>query len=79
MATGRRRIHTLEEARNFIEAVGFCLMYPDRSLPRVASFMGAFDGSAAGCRIAGMLSLIRVRNRPLTRWSGCCVNGPRMR
>jgi hypothetical protein len=41
-------VHTVEEARNFIEAVGFCLMYPERTLPRVASFLGAYAGSVAG-------------------------------
>ena len=41
-------VHTVEEARKFVEAVGFCLMYPERTLPRVASFIGAYAGSAAG-------------------------------
>ena len=45
-------VHTVEEARNFVEAVGFCLMYPERTLPRVASFMGAFAGTAAGLPLA---------------------------
>src|SRR5262252_8843859 len=46
--TGGNPIRTIEEARSFIEAVGFCLMYPERSLPLVPSFMGAYAGSAAG-------------------------------
>ena len=41
-------VHTVEEARSFVEAVGFCLMYPERTLSRVASFLGAYAGSAAG-------------------------------
>ena len=41
-------VHTVEEARKFVEAVGFCLMYPERTLPRVPSFMAAYAGSAAG-------------------------------
>ena len=45
-------VHTVEEARNFVDAVGFCLMYPERTLPRVASFMGAYVGSAAGLPLA---------------------------
>ena len=45
-------VHTVEEARSFVEAVGFCLMYPERTLPRVASFMGAYTGSAAGLPLA---------------------------
>src|ERR1041384_7763490 len=45
-------VHTVEEARSFVEAVGFCLMYPERTLPRVPSFMGAFAGTAAGLPLA---------------------------
>jgi hypothetical protein len=41
-------VHTVEEARSFIEAVGFCLMYPERTLPRVPSFMAAFAGTETG-------------------------------
>src|SRR5216683_2707865 len=40
------RVQTLEQARAFVDDVGFCLMYPDRSLPFVPTFMGAFSGSA---------------------------------
>jgi hypothetical protein len=40
------RVQTLEQARAFIDDVGFCLMYPDRALPLVPTFMGAFSGSA---------------------------------
>lgn len=43
-----KAVHTVEEARKFVEAVGFCLMYPERTLPQVPSFMGAYAGSAAG-------------------------------
>jgi 23S rRNA pseudouridine2605 synthase len=46
--TGGNAISAIEDARNFIDAVGFCLMYPDRSLPLVPSFIGAFAGSATG-------------------------------
>jgi hypothetical protein len=45
-------VHTVEEARSFVEAVGFCLMYPDRMLPRVATFLGAYAGSAAELPLA---------------------------
>jgi 23S rRNA pseudouridine2605 synthase len=41
-------IRTIEEARSFLEAVGFCVNYPERSLPLVPSFIGAHTGSAAG-------------------------------
>jgi len=39
------RLHTIEEAREFIESVGFCLMYPLRPPVLVPSFIGAFIGS----------------------------------
>jgi hypothetical protein len=38
-------IRTIEEARAFIEAVGFCLMYPMRPAMPVPTFIGAFVGS----------------------------------
>lgn len=41
-------IRTVEEARDFINDVGFCVMYPERTLPAVPSFMGAYAGSAEG-------------------------------
>jgi uncharacterized protein YcaQ len=39
---------TLEHARNFVESVGFCLMYPERSIPLAPTFVGAYAGSTAG-------------------------------
>jgi Winged helix DNA-binding domain len=41
-------VRTLEDARNFVEKVGFCLMYPERSLPLAPTFIGAYAGSADG-------------------------------
>lgn len=41
-------VRTLEQAREFIADVGFCVMYPERSLHTVPSFMGAYAGSAEG-------------------------------
>ena len=38
-------VRTLEQAREFIADVSFCVMYPERSLPAVPSFMGAYAGS----------------------------------
>src|SRR5580698_11492278 len=38
-------IRTIEEARAFIEAVGFCLMYPVRPSMPVPTCIGAFVGS----------------------------------
>jgi hypothetical protein len=40
-----RRIRTIEEARAFLEEVGFCLMYPKRPPLLVPTFIGAFVGS----------------------------------
>jgi hypothetical protein len=41
-------VHTLEQARAFLEDVGFCLLYPERTLPALPTFMGAYVGSAEG-------------------------------
>ncbi len=41
-------VRTLEDARSFLEEVGFCLMYPVRSLPLVPTFIGAYAGSSEG-------------------------------
>lgn len=41
-------VRTLEQARGFLDDVGFCLLYPERSLPLVPTFMGAYAGSAEG-------------------------------
>jgi len=38
-------IRTIEEARGFVESVGFCLMYPVRPSAPVPTFIGAFVGS----------------------------------
>jgi hypothetical protein len=38
-------IRTIEEARAFVESVGFCLMYPMRPTMPVPTFIGAFVGS----------------------------------
>jgi len=38
-------IRTIEEARAFVEGVGFCLMYPVRPSMPVPTFIGAFVGS----------------------------------
>jgi 23S rRNA pseudouridine2605 synthase len=39
-------VRTLEEARDFISDVGFCLVYPERKVAAVPSFMGAYVGSS---------------------------------
>ncbi len=38
-------VGTLEEAREFIESVGFCLLYPQRPPVLVPTFVGAYKGS----------------------------------
>jgi len=41
-----RAVHTLEDAREFIESVGFCLMYPLKPAVLAPTFIGAWSGSA---------------------------------
>lgn len=41
-------VRTVEDARGFLEAVGFCVTYPERSVPLTPSFIGAHTGSATG-------------------------------
>jgi len=40
-----KAIRTIEEARAFLEDVGFCLMYPQRPALLVPTFIGAFAGA----------------------------------
>jgi hypothetical protein len=40
-----RPIRTLDEAREFIESVGFCLLYPQRPAVLAPTFVGAYKGS----------------------------------
>ncbi len=40
-----KSIRTIEQARAFLEEVGFCLMYPKRPALQVPTFIGAFVGS----------------------------------
>jgi hypothetical protein len=40
-----KAIRTIEQARAFLEDVGFCLMYPQRPALLVPTFVGAFVGS----------------------------------
>ena len=35
---------TLESLAEFLESVGFCLMYPQKPMPLVPTFIGAFTG-----------------------------------
>ncbi len=42
---GGKAIRTMEQARAFLEEVGFCLMYPQRPALLVPTFIGAFVGS----------------------------------
>jgi|SRR6185312_6371745 len=41
-------VRTLEQARHFVSDVGFCVMYPERTLSATPSFMGAYAGTAEG-------------------------------
>jgi hypothetical protein len=38
-------VRTLEEAREFIDSVGFCLLYPQRPAVLVPTFVGAYAGN----------------------------------
>ena len=38
-------VRTLDEARAFLESVGFCLMYPDAARASAADFRGSLGGS----------------------------------
>ena len=38
-------VHTLEDARAYLESVGFCLMYPTRPAVLVPTFIGAWVGA----------------------------------
>jgi len=38
-------VHTLDEARKFIDSVGFCLLYPQRPAVLAPTFVGAFVGA----------------------------------
>jgi len=40
-----RSMRTLEDARSFIDAVGFCLLYPQRPPVLAPTFVGAYKGS----------------------------------
>ena len=40
-----RAVRTLDDARAFLESVGFCMMYPMRNQVLVPTFMGAWVGS----------------------------------
>ncbi|HKW75923.1 MAG TPA: crosslink repair DNA glycosylase YcaQ family protein [Terriglobales bacterium] len=44
--TNGQAVRALEQARSFLEDVGFCVMYPERSLPLTPTFLGAFAGEA---------------------------------
>src|SRR5262245_58331677 len=44
--TGGNAVRTLEDARDFLESVGFCIMYPERSLPLLPTFIGSYAGNA---------------------------------
>jgi hypothetical protein len=49
-----RGVRTLDDAREFIEAVGFCLLYPQRPAVLVPTFVGAYKGSDEKLPIAHM-------------------------
>ena len=46
--TAGNPVRTLEEARGFVDRVGFCLVNPERSLPLIPTLIGAYAGSGEG-------------------------------
>src|SRR5271165_5540903 len=40
-----RPVRSLDEAREFIESVGFCLLYPQRPAVLAPTFVGAYKGT----------------------------------
>ena len=56
-------VRTIEEAKSFIDAVGFCLLYPVRSLPMLPTFIGAYAGTAEGLP-AGKHAFADERTKP---------------
>ena len=49
-----RGVRTLEDAREFIDTVGFCLLYPQRPAVLAPTFVGAYKGSDEKLPIAHM-------------------------
>jgi hypothetical protein len=65
-------VRTVEDARAFLDAVGFCVNYPERSSPLVPSFTvldgHAVIGSMLTSRIRGTQSIISVQVDPAVNW-----------
>lgn len=49
-----RGVRTLDDAREFIDTVGFCLLYPQRPAVLLPTFVGAYKGSEDKLPIAHM-------------------------
>jgi hypothetical protein len=49
-----RPVRTLEDAREFIDSVGFCLLYPQRPTVLAPTFVGAYKGSDEKLPVAHM-------------------------
>ena len=49
-----RPVRTLEDAREFIDSVGFCLLYPQRPPVLAPTFVGAYKGSDEKLPVAHM-------------------------
>src|SRR5215467_6092220 len=47
-STAGNPVRTLQDTRAFVDRVGFCLVYPERSLPLIPTFIGAYAGSGDG-------------------------------
>lgn len=58
-------IRTIEDAKSFLDSIGFCLLYPVRSLPTVPTFFGAYAGSTVSLPDAKH-AFADPRNQPAT-------------
>ena len=54
-------VRTLDDARSFLDSVGFCLMYPMRPALLVPTFVGAW----VGAKLLGDATSTRARKRRL--------------
>lgn len=58
-------IRTLEDTQSFLHTIGFCLMYPERSLPLAPSFFAAYAGLSVHLPDARH-AFADIRNQPAT-------------
>ena len=75
-----KAIRTIEQARAFVEGVGFCLMYPVRPAMPVPTFIGAFVGSRQSpADLAARLLRSASGRGDRTYGARCCASSRRTR